>query len=134
MLPEPNLSGGTLIGILAGSLRLFLVNPSFWRCYCLYSRQTWRWSRTYQYLPGEALLCPIYTIAGEQDLLCPPSSMAGWQKETMGSFFSETVVGNHFFINSAVDRVRDDLESSRVTDLPPRLDPCGRLKASPRAI
>jgi medium-chain acyl-[acyl-carrier-protein] hydrolase len=61
---------------------------------------------TYQYLPGEALLCPIYTIAGQQDLLCPPSSMAGWKKETNGSFFSETVAGNHFFINGAVDRVR----------------------------
>jgi medium-chain acyl-[acyl-carrier-protein] hydrolase len=61
---------------------------------------------TYQYLPGEALPCPIYTIAGEQDLRCPSSSMAGWKKETNASLFSETVAGNHFFINSAVDRVR----------------------------
>ena len=61
---------------------------------------------TYQYLPGAPLLCPIYTIAGEQDLLCPPSSMACWEKETIGSFFTETVAGNHFFINSAVVRVR----------------------------
>lgn len=61
---------------------------------------------TYQYLPGEPLLCPIYTIAGGEDVLCPSSSMAGWKRETVGSFFSETVAGNHFFINSAVDRVR----------------------------
>jgi medium-chain acyl-[acyl-carrier-protein] hydrolase len=61
---------------------------------------------TYEYLPGEALSCPIYTIAGEQDHLCSPSSMAGWKKETIGSFFTETVAGNHFFINSAVDGVR----------------------------
>ena len=61
---------------------------------------------TYQYLPGAALSCPIYTIAGEPDPLCPPSSMAGWEKETSGSFFAETVAGNHFFINNAVDRVR----------------------------
>jgi medium-chain acyl-[acyl-carrier-protein] hydrolase len=61
---------------------------------------------TYQYLPGEALRCPIYAIAGEQDLLCSPSRMAGWKKETTGSFYSETVVGNHFFINGAVDRIR----------------------------
>jgi medium-chain acyl-[acyl-carrier-protein] hydrolase len=61
---------------------------------------------TYQYLPGEPLLCPIHTIAGEQDVLCPPSSMAGWKRETTESLFSETVSGNHFFINSAVDRVR----------------------------
>jgi medium-chain acyl-[acyl-carrier-protein] hydrolase len=61
---------------------------------------------TYEYLPGEALGCPIYTIAGEQDHLCSPSSMAGWKKETIGSFFTETVAGNHFFINSGVDPVR----------------------------
>jgi medium-chain acyl-[acyl-carrier-protein] hydrolase len=61
---------------------------------------------TYEYLPGEALRCPIYTIAGEQDHLCSPSSMAGWKNETTGSFSTETVAGNHFFINSAVDRVR----------------------------
>jgi medium-chain acyl-[acyl-carrier-protein] hydrolase len=61
---------------------------------------------TYQYVPGEPLQCPIYTIAGEKDLLNPPPSMAGWRKETTGEFFAETVAGGHFFINSAVDRVR----------------------------
>jgi medium-chain acyl-[acyl-carrier-protein] hydrolase len=61
---------------------------------------------TYQYAPGPALACPIYAMAGEQDLLCSPSSMAGWEKETSGSFFTETVAGNHFFINNAVDGVR----------------------------
>ncbi len=61
---------------------------------------------TYQYLPGEPLNCPIYTIAGEQDRVCSPSSMAGWKNETVGSFFTETVAGSHFFINSAVDGVR----------------------------
>jgi medium-chain acyl-[acyl-carrier-protein] hydrolase len=60
---------------------------------------------TYQYLPGPALPCPIYAIAGERDPSCPPSSMAGWERETVGSFFAETVAGNHFFINNAVDRV-----------------------------
>jgi medium-chain acyl-[acyl-carrier-protein] hydrolase len=61
---------------------------------------------TYQYLPGTALACPIYAIAGEQDLLCPPSAMASWKKETSGSFFAETVAGNHFFIHNAVDGLR----------------------------
>jgi medium-chain acyl-[acyl-carrier-protein] hydrolase len=61
---------------------------------------------TYEYAPGEALNCPIYTIAGEQDNLCSPSSMAGWKSETTGSFFAETVAGNHFFINGAVDKLR----------------------------
>ena len=61
---------------------------------------------TYEYQPGETLRCPIYTIAGEQDLLCSPSSMAGWKEETIGAFFSETVPGSHFFINDAVDRMR----------------------------
>jgi medium-chain acyl-[acyl-carrier-protein] hydrolase len=61
---------------------------------------------TYQYLPGEPLRCPIYTIAGEQDPLCPPSATAGWKNETIGSFFTETAPGNHFFINNAVDRLR----------------------------
>jgi medium-chain acyl-[acyl-carrier-protein] hydrolase len=61
---------------------------------------------TYQYLPGEALRCPIYAIAGEQDPLCPPSAMAGWKLETAGAFFTETAAGNHFFINNAVDRLR----------------------------
>ena len=61
---------------------------------------------TYEYSPGEALNCPIYTIAGEQDNLCSPSSMAGWKNETTGSFFAETVAGNHFFINNAVDKLR----------------------------
>lgn len=61
---------------------------------------------TYEYVPGQALRCPIYTIAGEQDLLCPPSSMDGWKNETTGSHHGETVAGNHFFINGAVDRLR----------------------------
>jgi medium-chain acyl-[acyl-carrier-protein] hydrolase len=61
---------------------------------------------TYECLPGEPLVCPIYAIAGEQDLVHPPASMADWQKETTGEFFLETVAGGHFFINSAVDRVR----------------------------
>lgn len=60
---------------------------------------------TYQYLPGERLACPIYAIAGEQDLINPPSSMAGWQNETTGKFFAETVSGGHFFINTAVHRL-----------------------------
>src|SRR5947209_3558437 len=61
---------------------------------------------TYQYVPGEPLQCPLYTIAGEQDLLHLQSSMADWQKETTGMFFAETVAGGHFFINTAVDRIR----------------------------
>jgi medium-chain acyl-[acyl-carrier-protein] hydrolase len=61
---------------------------------------------TYQYVPSEPLQCPLYTIAGEQDPLHPPSSMAGWQTETTGKHFPETVAGGHFFINSAVDRLR----------------------------
>jgi medium-chain acyl-[acyl-carrier-protein] hydrolase len=61
---------------------------------------------TYQYLPAPALACPIYAMAGDHDAVCSPSSMAGWEKETTGSFFAETVAGNHFFINSAVDRMR----------------------------
>ncbi len=61
---------------------------------------------TYQYLPGAALACPIYAMAGEEDTQCPPSAMAGWENETSGSFAAETVAGNHFFINNAVDRVR----------------------------
>jgi medium-chain acyl-[acyl-carrier-protein] hydrolase len=61
---------------------------------------------TYQYLPGAPLACPIYAVAGEQDPQCPPSSMAGWKSETTGSLFAETVPGNHFFINGAVDRLR----------------------------
>src|SRR5262249_21790181 len=60
---------------------------------------------TYQYVPDEPLHCPLYTIAGEQDLVHPPSSMAGWQKETTGTFFAETVAGGQFFISSAVDRL-----------------------------
>ena len=61
---------------------------------------------TYQYSPGEALDYPIYAIAGEQDNLCSPSAMAGWKSQTSGLFFAETVAGNHFFINGAVDRLR----------------------------
>ncbi len=61
---------------------------------------------TYQYLPGAALACPIYAMAGDQDPQCPPSSMAGWATDTTGAFVAETVAGNHFFINNAVDRVR----------------------------
>jgi medium-chain acyl-[acyl-carrier-protein] hydrolase len=61
---------------------------------------------TYQYVPGAALACPIYAMAGEQDPQSSPSSMAGWKNETTGSFFAEAVPGNHFFINNAVDRMR----------------------------
>jgi surfactin synthase thioesterase subunit len=61
---------------------------------------------TYQYLPAPALACPIYTMVGDRDPICTPSAMAGWEKETSGSFATETVAGNHFFINNAVDRVR----------------------------
>jgi medium-chain acyl-[acyl-carrier-protein] hydrolase len=61
---------------------------------------------TYQYLPAPALSCPIYTMVGDRDPICTPSAMAGWEKETSGSFATETVAGNHFFINNAVDHVR----------------------------
>ena len=61
---------------------------------------------TYEYSPGEVLNCPVHAIAGGQDNLCSPSSMAGWKNETTGSFFAETVAGNHFFINDAVDKLR----------------------------
>ncbi len=61
---------------------------------------------TYRYEPDTPLACPIYAMAGEQDRLCTPSAMAGWEKETSGPFFTETVAGNHFFINNAVDPVR----------------------------
>jgi surfactin synthase thioesterase subunit len=63
-------------------------------------------SETYQYLPGEPLICPIYTIAGQQDLVDPPSSMVDWQKETTRKLIPETVAGDHFFINTAVDHLR----------------------------
>jgi medium-chain acyl-[acyl-carrier-protein] hydrolase len=61
---------------------------------------------TYQYVPEAPLACPIYAMSGEKDRICTPSAMAGWEKETSGPFFAETVAGNHFFINNAVDRVR----------------------------
>ncbi|MDH6264206.1 alpha/beta fold hydrolase [Bradyrhizobium sp. BR13661] len=61
---------------------------------------------TYRYTPETPLACPIYAMAGEQDRLCTPSAMAGWERETSGSFFTETVAGNHFFINNAADRMR----------------------------
>jgi len=37
---------------------------------------------TYQYETGKPLQCPVYTIAGADDSLHPPSSMVDWQKET----------------------------------------------------
>lgn len=61
---------------------------------------------TYQYAPAAPLACPMYIMTGEQDRVCTSSAMAGWEKETSGPFFAETVAGNHFFINNAVDRMR----------------------------
>jgi medium-chain acyl-[acyl-carrier-protein] hydrolase len=83
-----------------------LNEPDFLKMILPVLKADTRMFETYDYLPGEELRCPIYTIAGEQDSLCPPSSMDGWNRETIGSHVGETVAGDHFFINGAVDRVR----------------------------
>jgi len=55
---------------------------------------------TYQYLPEEALSCPLTIYSGLQDPKVQISSLQAWRELTSGSCNIKMFPGDHFFIHS----------------------------------
>lgn len=56
--------------------------------------------RSFRYVAGSILPCPITAFGGEADPLVSPDALAAWRTHTR-TFAQHTLPGNHFFIHSA---------------------------------
>jgi medium-chain acyl-[acyl-carrier-protein] hydrolase len=91
-------------------------------------------SESYRYVPEEPLDCPILAIYGTEDPETSYDSMLAWQRQTQRDLRAESIVGDHFFLNS---RRRELLKvlSCYLKNLPvdprPRIAPtCSTLPTS----
>lgn len=66
-------------------------------------------NETYGYVEKEPLACPIYAYGGLQDARVSRADLDAWQRETRDTFIVRMFPGGHFFIQSARDRVLQEL-------------------------
>jgi len=58
----------------------------------------------YRYASGRLLECPVHAFGGRLDTTTP-ESLAAWSEECTGRFSLDLLEGDHFFINSELDRL-----------------------------
>jgi medium-chain acyl-[acyl-carrier-protein] hydrolase len=68
-------------------------------------------SETYTELPGPLLSCPLIAFGGDADASVPRAEVEAWRNVTSGRFRPVVLPGNHFFINTARERVLDIVAS-----------------------
>lgn len=61
--------------------------------------------QTYRYTPEPALDCPITAFGGWDDYEVSSEMIGAWQEQTTRSFRLCMIPGDHFFVNSAPDRI-----------------------------
>lgn len=64
---------------------------------------------TYAELPGPRLSCPVIALGGDADTDVPIADIASWQSVTRGSFKSIVIPGDHFYVNTARDKLLEIL-------------------------
>lgn len=62
---------------------------------------------TYRHEPGPPLACPMTVFAGTRDPRTNPAGVVAWRAHTTSTIQTVMVPGDHFFIDSARNRVLD---------------------------
>jgi medium-chain acyl-[acyl-carrier-protein] hydrolase len=82
-----------------------LTNPELLELFLPVLRADFEMDETYIYSPAESLDCPITVFGGTEDHGVSPSDLRAWQAETSGQFSVRTFSGDHFFLQSAKEKV-----------------------------
>jgi medium-chain acyl-[acyl-carrier-protein] hydrolase len=75
---------------------------------------------TYKLIDASPLPVPLHALCGERDPHALPAVMEGWKDFTSTDFSMKLFPGEHFFINSSADAVREAMERSLLQWCPRR--------------
>jgi medium-chain acyl-[acyl-carrier-protein] hydrolase len=87
--------GGIPAGVLADPGLLAKSIPVLRADIALLERHAFR--------PGPPLPCALTALGGSEDRLADPRMLAGWQRQTRGSFAVRTFSGGHFYFDDDVN-------------------------------
>jgi medium-chain acyl-[acyl-carrier-protein] hydrolase len=85
---------------LNGTRSAVLENDDLMRVLLPVLRADFTAHESYEYSEEPPLDCPILTVTGADDTLCPPAELAGWRRHTRAAFEARVVPGDHFFLQS----------------------------------
>ena len=86
-----------------GTDRAILEDGDFLQMTLPVLRSDYKAIREYMPDPESAVCCPIYAMAGDNDLGIPGTAMLKWRKHTRAGFTLKCFSGGHFFVHEAVD-------------------------------
>ncbi len=90
---------------LNGTPEEALVNSELMELMLPLLRADFELCQTYEFTPGPPLSCGITALAGSRDANVPIAHVDAWAAYSSGQFRRHVVEGDHFFLNSALDRV-----------------------------
>jgi medium-chain acyl-[acyl-carrier-protein] hydrolase len=85
---------------LNGTPKELLENPELMEVFLPVIRADFEMVGTYDYDPGEPLLCPITAYGGLQDTEVQVDSLQAWEQQTTSTFAVRMLTGDHFFIHN----------------------------------
>jgi surfactin synthase thioesterase subunit len=90
---------------LGGSAKELLDNPKFIQLLLPAVRADFEMIQTYIYAPEPPLTCPITAFGGLDDHVVKREELAHWREQTTGTFTLRILPGNHFFLQTAQERL-----------------------------
>ncbi|MGH3914536.1 MAG: thioesterase II family protein [Pseudonocardiaceae bacterium] len=72
-------------------------------------RSDYKAVETYRYQPGPDLSCPIFALIGTDDSKVTVDEARAWARHTRGEFRLSTFSGGHFYLNSCLPEVVEQL-------------------------
>ena len=102
-LPDPEFIDK--LRVYGGTPDEILNNPEIRALFLPVLRADFRMNEKYAFVPEEPLGCPISASGGVDDHLIPQSTIEEWKGHTRNSFILRMYPGNHFYLNTARDRL-----------------------------
>lgn len=88
-----------------GTADAILNNSELMRLFLPVLKADFQLNEAYCYTPEAPLQCPITRFGGALDRVAPIEQMAGWSEHTTVRSVQHTLPGDHFFVQSAQDRL-----------------------------
>lgn len=97
------------LSTLGGTARELLDDPEFLRAALPAMRGDYQAMSAYRHCAGERISCPLRVLTGDDDERVTDDEARAWSGHTTGAFSYRTFPGGHFYLQSQMVAVLDDL-------------------------